>query len=199
MQHTFRPPWFHRNVASEFMGLSRARTTRRRAASPRGRLAAQLHERPRTGRGNLRAGLPRRYADSRALEGHDGVHVRDRAVICPTAHALGVAAAADGITRRAGRTCRGIFALPRSCGMTAASMRRTIPACAAGWKAPIVRTPIFPSRIFRSAYSGAPAAASPSAVGVAIGDQVLDLRALRGRGLPHPSVQACWRSAAGPI
>ena len=21
MQHTFRPPWFHRNVASEFMGL----------------------------------------------------------------------------------------------------------------------------------------------------------------------------------
>src|SRR5438046_2293024 len=21
MQHTFRPPWFHRNIASEFMGL----------------------------------------------------------------------------------------------------------------------------------------------------------------------------------
>ena len=21
MEHTFRPPWFHRNVASEFMGL----------------------------------------------------------------------------------------------------------------------------------------------------------------------------------
>jgi homogentisate 1,2-dioxygenase len=33
MEHTFRPPWFHRNVASEFMGSSTACTTPRRKAS----------------------------------------------------------------------------------------------------------------------------------------------------------------------
>jgi homogentisate 1,2-dioxygenase len=34
-EHTFRPPWFHRNVMSEFMGLVTAPTTPRPAASRR--------------------------------------------------------------------------------------------------------------------------------------------------------------------
>jgi homogentisate 1,2-dioxygenase len=33
MQDTFRPPWFHRNIASEFMGLVHGPTTPRPRAS----------------------------------------------------------------------------------------------------------------------------------------------------------------------
>ena len=45
MQGTFRPPWFHRNVASEFMGLIHGVYD----AKSTGRLVvAQLHERSRT-------------------------------------------------------------------------------------------------------------------------------------------------------
>ena len=50
-EDTFRPPWFHRNVMSEFMGLIDgaydAKAERLRA---RRRLAAQLHAAARPGR-----------------------------------------------------------------------------------------------------------------------------------------------------
>ena len=32
-EHTFRPPWYHRNIMSEFMGLIQANTTPRKKAS----------------------------------------------------------------------------------------------------------------------------------------------------------------------
>ena len=44
-QNTFRPPWFHRNIASEFMGLVHGAYDAKAEASCRWRIAAQLHER----------------------------------------------------------------------------------------------------------------------------------------------------------
>ena len=79
MEDTFRPPWFHRNVASEFMGLI-ARRLRRQGGGLRAgrRLAAQLHERARTGRGDLREGERAPTPRSRwHITRHHGLHVRD--------------------------------------------------------------------------------------------------------------------------
>ena len=57
MQDTFRPPWFHRNIASEFMGLIHGSLRRQgRRVLARWREPAQLHDRPRPGRGHLREG-----------------------------------------------------------------------------------------------------------------------------------------------
>jgi homogentisate 1,2-dioxygenase len=44
-QHTFRPPWFHRNVASEFMGLVHGRYDAKAEGFVPGGVLAQLHER----------------------------------------------------------------------------------------------------------------------------------------------------------
>ncbi len=41
------------------------------------RVAAQLHERPRTGRGHVREGQQRRPVEARRDHGHHGLHVRD--------------------------------------------------------------------------------------------------------------------------
>ena len=53
-EHTFRPPWFHRNFMSEFMGLiqRRVRCQGRRFRSRR-RQSAQLHGRTWPGRGHV--------------------------------------------------------------------------------------------------------------------------------------------------
>ena len=78
MQDTFRPPWFHRNVASEFMGLVHgAYDAKAEGFVPGG---ASLHN-SMSGHGPdaetfekaSRADLskPRRH------QGHDGLHVRD--------------------------------------------------------------------------------------------------------------------------
>ncbi len=62
MEDTFRPPWFHRNVASEFMGLIEGvYDAKSDGFQPGRRLAAQLHERTRPGCRNLRERQPRRY------------------------------------------------------------------------------------------------------------------------------------------
>ena len=64
-QDTFRPPWFHRNVTSEFMGLIARRLRRQgRGLRARRRIAAQLHERPRPGRGDVREGQQRRPVEA---------------------------------------------------------------------------------------------------------------------------------------
>jgi len=47
-EHTFRPPWFHRNFMNEFMGLIRANMTPRRKDLCRRRQLAQLHGGSRT-------------------------------------------------------------------------------------------------------------------------------------------------------
>ena len=50
MQDTFRPPWFHRNVVSEFMGLIHgAYDAKAEGFVPGGASLAQLHDRPRPG------------------------------------------------------------------------------------------------------------------------------------------------------
>ena len=60
-EDTFRPPWFHRNTMTEFMGLLHGRLRRQGRRFPaRRRQPAQLHERPWTGRRNLGAGDQRR-------------------------------------------------------------------------------------------------------------------------------------------
>ena len=78
MQDTFRPPWFHRNVASEYLGLITglydAKSERLRAGR---RLAAQLHERTRSRRGDIREGHRRRHLSAGAHQRHDGIHVRE--------------------------------------------------------------------------------------------------------------------------
>ena len=48
MQDTFRPPWFHRNVASEFMGLVHGAYDAKAEGFARGRQPAQQHDRPRS-------------------------------------------------------------------------------------------------------------------------------------------------------
>ena len=53
MENTFRPPWFHRNIASEFMGLIQGVYDAKADGFARRRQPAQLHERPRPGRRNL--------------------------------------------------------------------------------------------------------------------------------------------------
>ena len=57
-EDTFRPPWFHRNVASEFMGLITGVYDAKEGGGfvPGGAQPAQLHERPRPRRGQLREG-----------------------------------------------------------------------------------------------------------------------------------------------
>ena len=78
MEDTFRPPWFHRNVASEYLGLITglydAEKQRLRAGR---RLVAQLHERTRSRRGDIREGNRRRYLAAGTRHRHDGIHVRE--------------------------------------------------------------------------------------------------------------------------
>lgn len=76
-ENTFRPPWFHRNLMNEFMGLIQAPMTPSRRLRARRRLAAQLHERPRPGRGKLRQGHRRRPQAAQDRPDH-GLHVRDQ-------------------------------------------------------------------------------------------------------------------------
>ena len=65
MQDTFRPPWFHRNIASEFMGLMHgAYDAKAEGFAARRRQPAQLHDRPRPRRRDLREGEPRRPVEA---------------------------------------------------------------------------------------------------------------------------------------
>ena len=78
MEHTFRPPWFHRNVASEFMGLVHGVYDAKAAGlRSRRRIAPQLHDRARPGRGHVRESVDPRRFDARPGRRHHGVHVRD--------------------------------------------------------------------------------------------------------------------------
>ena len=79
-EDTFRPPWFHRNVASEFMGLIHgAYDAKAEGFVPGGAIAAQLHERARAGRRHVRQGQRGRHQPPRPRRRHDGLHVRDAA------------------------------------------------------------------------------------------------------------------------
>ena len=78
MEHTFRPPWFHRNVASEFMGLVHgAYDAKAEGFVPGG---ASLHN-CMTGHGpdadTFEKASTRRPVAAAVHPRHDGVHVRD--------------------------------------------------------------------------------------------------------------------------
>ena len=76
-EHTFRPPWFHRNYMNEFMGLVHGvYDAKAEGFAPGRRVIAQLHVRPRPRPRDLREG---RSGRPRAAEsrGHARLHVRD--------------------------------------------------------------------------------------------------------------------------
>jgi hypothetical protein len=79
MEHTFRPPWFHRNVDERVHGPRRRRVRREggRASCPAACEPAQLHDRPRPRRRDVREGEHGRPVAADAHPRHDGVHVRD--------------------------------------------------------------------------------------------------------------------------
>ena len=76
-EDTFRPPWFHRNVMSEAMGLIYgAYDAKAEGFAPGGLSPAQSDERPRARRRQL-AQSERGRTQAGQDRGHDGVHGRD--------------------------------------------------------------------------------------------------------------------------
>ena len=76
-ENTFRPPWYHMNVMSEFMGLVYGVVRRQAAGLRAGRHVAAQHDaaaRPR--RRRVREREQRRAAAAQARR-HAGLHVRD--------------------------------------------------------------------------------------------------------------------------
>ena len=78
MEHTFRPPWFHRNVANEYMGLIAGVYDAKASGFVPG--GASLHN-CMSGHGPDAATFDRASACGhcrpRAYQGHDGLHVRE--------------------------------------------------------------------------------------------------------------------------
>ena len=91
MRDTFRPPWFHRNIASEFMGLIAGRYDAKEEGFHPG--GASLHN-CMSGQGPDRATFEKASrADTQQPEYVDqtmAFMLETRAAICPTAHALGL-------------------------------------------------------------------------------------------------------------
>jgi homogentisate 1,2-dioxygenase len=91
MRDTFRPPWFHRNVSSEFMGLIAGKYDAKEEGFVPG--GASLHN-CMSGHGPDRATVEKAsQADTRQPQYIDHTMAfmfETRAVICPTAHALGL-------------------------------------------------------------------------------------------------------------
>ena len=90
MEHTFRPPWFHRNVASEFMGLIHGvYDAKAEGFVPGRREPAQLHVGPRSGRGHVRQGVAPPTCRSRTrIKDTMAFMFESRRVIRPTRFAL---------------------------------------------------------------------------------------------------------------
>ena len=76
-EDTFRPPWFHRNTMSEFLGLGVGQVRRQGGGFRAGRgEPPQRIRAARAGRGRERQG-DRRRARAAISRRHDGLHVRD--------------------------------------------------------------------------------------------------------------------------
>ena len=75
-EDTFRPPWFHRNVMNECMGLVHGAYDAKAGVSARRRLAAPLHERARAGCADHRTCQHRRAGAAQGRR-HARLHVRD--------------------------------------------------------------------------------------------------------------------------
>ena len=100
-ENTFRPPWYHRNVMTEFMGLVHGVYDAKAEGFPAWRRQpAQLHDRAWARRRNLGPRDPRRAQAAQDRE-HHGVHVRK-----PLRHAAD--ALCSGVVRVAARLFRGL-------------------------------------------------------------------------------------------
>ena len=78
-ENTFRPPWYHMNVMSEFMGLIYGVYDAKTGSGfvPGGVIAAQPHAAARPGRRRVRAGAATPNSKPHKLDRHAGLHVRD--------------------------------------------------------------------------------------------------------------------------
>ncbi len=112
---TFRPPWFHRNVMSEYMGLIRGVVRRqgRRLRAGR-RQPAQRDVGTWARRGDVRARVAGRARAAEARR-HACVHVRKPVRHSSDAASACVAAAAARITRPAGRDLRSTSPASMTC------------------------------------------------------------------------------------
>ena len=178
MQDTFRPPWFHRNVDERVHGPGARRLRRQgRRLRARRREPAQLHDAataptPRPSR--RRAAPTCRSRD--VIERHDGLHVRDPLRLRPTAAGASSRRSCSTSTTAAGKACR-------STSIRASHehhRRHARPGAAElGRVGQRPGDATSRSRTCRSAASAATERRRAWRIGVAIGDQVLDLRARR--------------------
>ncbi len=111
-EDTFRPPWYHRNVMSEFMGLIYGvYDAKPEGFTPGGMSLHNLMLPHGPDASRLRARQHRR-AEARQADGHDGLHVRD--TFC---------AACDGVCRDLADAAEGLRGLLGRAS-TSASIRR---------------------------------------------------------------------------
>ena len=198
MEHTFRPPWFHRNVASEFMGLIEGSyDAKAQGFLPGG---ASLHN-CMSGHGpdaaTFESASRCRYQPPRAHHRHHGVHVRDPLRDPADALRARVGAAAERLFRVLAGAARSTSIRSDAEPLRWRSTKRTIRSCAAGSLPPTRPAADFPLQnlpfgVFRRAGSS-----EAFRGGVAIGDQILDLAAaLQAGALDAASVGSGSRGAA---
>ena len=111
-ERTFRPPYFHRNVMSEFMGLVRGEYDAKQGGFVPGRCEpAQRHER-RTARTapSYAEGRRRRSSSRSTSPGTLAFMFESRYVFEPTAHALASPAPRPRLRRGVGRIPQGLVA-----------------------------------------------------------------------------------------
>ena len=111
-ENTFRPPWYHMNVMSEFMGLIYGVYDAKTGGGfvPGGILAAQHHAAARPRHGRLR-GRQQRRAQAAQAGRHARLHVRDA-----------LSPARDRLCRRAWRSCSRTTA-PTGCRSASTSIQ----------------------------------------------------------------------------
>ena len=209
MQNTFRPPWFHRNVASEFMGLiAGVYDAKAQGFVPGGRVAAQLHERARSRRRHLEKAMRADTSQPLALADTMAFMFETRSVIRPTRFALGDAAAAARLWQ-VWPSCAALRPSGHRSGVDPARSARAhgaderaqrdarSGAAAAGSSSANVPGDGFPDpEPAVRASSGARGSSDSFRGGVAIGDQVLDLGALhRARRASRGSRRRRWPPA----
>ena len=166
-EDTFRPPWFHRNVMSEFMGLIEGTYDAKAGGFNPG--GASLHN-CMNGHGPDAATYERAVARElkpEKIDEHHGLHVRDPAR--DPAHALG-----PGDAVAAGGLRPGLVGISRA--RRCPDVRHRFDARSGAAQLGRVRctaTASFPSRTCRSESSREPG--EQPRPGVAIGDRILDL------------------------
>ena len=116
-ENTFRPPWYHMNIMSEFMGLIYGvYDAKPRGLRPRRHQPAQLHAAAWPGSPGLRSCHQRRVEAGEAHR-HDGLHVRDA-----------LSAAGHANMRRRRRHCRTITPIAGR-GWRSGSIRTSLKVC----------------------------------------------------------------------